>query len=98
MKFDASLLVHQLEQMPALARFADDAGFDGTWTFETSHAPFLPLVLAAAHSSRLSLGTSIAGAFARSPAILAQIPWDLARFSKGRVILGPGPQAKGHKE
>ena len=98
MKFDASLLVHKLEQMPALARFADDAGFDGIWTFETAHEPFLPLVLAAEHSSRLSLGTSIAVAFPRSPTILAQIAWDLARYSKGRFILGLGTQVKGHNE
>jgi hypothetical protein len=32
--------------------------------------PFLPLVLAAEHSRRLSLGTSIAVAFSRSPAVL----------------------------
>ena len=44
MKIDAALLVHDLNQMPAVARFADDAGFDGIWTFETSQ-PFLPLVL-----------------------------------------------------
>lgn len=98
MKFDASLLVHDLEQMPALARFADDTGFDGIWTFETSHEPFLPLVLAAEHSSRLNVGTSIAVAFARSPTILASISWDLARFSKGRFILGLGTQVKGHNE
>ncbi|MGE5217763.1 MAG: TIGR03617 family F420-dependent LLM class oxidoreductase [Chloroflexota bacterium] len=98
MKFDASLLVHDLEQMPALARFADDAGFDGIWTFETAHEPFLPLVLAAEHSGHLSLGTSIAVAFPRSPTILAQIAWDLARFSKGRFILGLGTQVKGHNE
>jgi probable F420-dependent oxidoreductase len=98
MKFDASLLVHDLEQMPALARFADEASFDGMWTFETAHEPFLPLVLAAEHSSRLSLGTSIAVAFPRSPTILAQIAWDLARFSKGRFILGLGTQVKGHNE
>jgi probable F420-dependent oxidoreductase len=98
MKFDASLLVHKLEQMPASARFADDAGFDGIWTFETAHEPFLPLVLAAEHSSRLSLGTSIAVAFPRSPTILAQIAWDLARYSKGRFILGLGTQVKGHNE
>jgi probable F420-dependent oxidoreductase len=98
MKFDASLLVHDLSQMPALARFADDAGFDGIWTFETAHDPFLPLVLAAEHSRRLSVGTSIAVAFARSPAILAHISWDLARFSKGRFILGLGTQVKGHNE
>jgi probable F420-dependent oxidoreductase len=98
MKFDASLLVHDLAQMPALTRFADDTGFDGIWTFETAHEPFLPLVLAAEHSRRLTLGTSIAAAFARSPAILAYIAWDLARFSRGRFILGLGTQVKGHNE
>jgi probable F420-dependent oxidoreductase len=98
MKFDASLLVHDLEQMPALARFADETGFDGIWTFETAHEPFLPLVLAAEHSRRLSVGTSIAVAFARSPAILAYLAWDLARFSKGRFILGLGTQVRGHNE
>jgi probable F420-dependent oxidoreductase len=98
MKFDASLLVHDLEKMPALARFVDETGFDGIWTFETAHEPFLPLVLAAEHSQRLSIGTSIAVAFARSPAILASIGWDLARFSKGRFILGLGTQVKGHNE
>jgi len=98
MKIDAALLVHDLNQMPAVARFADDAGFDGIWTFETAHEPFLPLVLAAEHSSRLSLGTSIAVVFPRSPTILAQIAWDLARFSRGRFILGLGTQVKGHNE
>jgi probable F420-dependent oxidoreductase len=98
MKFDASLLVHDLGQMPALARFADETGFDGLWTFETAHEPFLPLVLAAEHSRRLNVGTSIAVAFARSPAILASIGWDLARFSEGRFILGLGTQVKGHNE
>ena len=98
MKFDASLLVHDLGQMPALARFADETGFDGIWTFETAHEPFLPLVLAAEHSRNLSVGTSIAVAFARSPATLASISWDLARFSRGRFILGLGTQVKGHNE
>ena len=98
MKFDVSLLVHDLSQMPALARFADELGFDGIWTFETSHEPFLPLVLAAEHSRRLSVGTSIAVAFPRSPTITAQIAWDLARFSQGRFILGLGTQVKGHIE
>ena len=98
MKFDVSLLVHDLSQMPVLARFADELGFDGIWTFETSHEPFLPLVLAAEHSRRLSIGTSIAVAFPRSPTITAQIAWDLARYSKGRFILGLGTQVKGHNE
>jgi probable F420-dependent oxidoreductase len=98
MKFDASLLVQDLSQVAALARFAEKANFDGLWTFETAHDPFLPLVLAAEHSRRLSLGTSIAIAFARSPAVLAYVGWDLARFSKGRFIMGLGTQVKGHNE
>jgi probable F420-dependent oxidoreductase len=98
MKIDTSLLVHNLSQMPALARSADEMNFDGLWTFETAHEPFLPLVLAAEHSRRLTLGTSIAVAFARSPAVLAYMGWDLARFSKGRFIMGLGTQVKGHNE
>jgi probable F420-dependent oxidoreductase len=98
MKFDANLLFHELEELPALVRFAEDAGFDGVWTFETAHDPFLPLVLAAEHSRRISLGTSIAVAFPRSPAILAYTAWDLARLSKGRFILGLGTQVRGHNE
>ena len=34
--------------MPAVARYADDAGFDGIWTFETAHEPFLPSAAALA--------------------------------------------------
>ncbi len=98
MKIDVGLLVHDLNQMPVLAKFADQSGFDGIWTFETAHDPFLPLVLAAEHSRRLSLGTSIAVAFPRSPTILAQTAWDLARLSKGRFILGLGTQVRGHNE
>lgn len=98
MKFDARLRAHDLSQVPTLARFAEKANFDGLWTFETAHDPFLPLVVAAEHSRRLSLGTGIAVAFACSPAVLAYMGWDLARFSKGRFILGLGTQVKGHNE
>ena len=73
-------------------------GSTGYGLFETAHEPFLPLVLAAEHSRNLSLGTSIAVAFARSPAVLAYTAWDLARYSKGRFIMGLGTQVKGHNE
>jgi probable F420-dependent oxidoreductase len=98
MKFDTTLLSNSLSQMPALTKAAEEMGFDGIWTSETAHDAFLPLTLAAEHSQNLSLGTSIAVAFPRSPAILAHIAWDLARFSKGRFIMGLGPQVKGHNE
>lgn len=96
MKFDVTLLAHDLNEMAAYTKTAELMGFDGIWTAETSHDPFLPLVLAAEHSSRVNLGTAIAVAFPRSPAILAHMAWDLARFSRGRFILGLGPQVKAH--
>ena len=98
MKLDTALLVTDLNQMPALTRAAEEMNFDGIWTSETAHDPFLSLALVAEHSRRLSLGTSIAVAFSRSPAVLAYVGWDLARFSKGRFILGLGSQVKGHNE
>ncbi len=58
MKIDTPLYVTDLDKMPALSRAAEEMNFDGIWTFETAHDPFLPLVLAAEHSRRLSLGTS----------------------------------------
>ena len=92
MKFDTSLLATELSEMPALTRAAEAISFDGIWTSETAHDPFLPLTLAAEHSQTLSLGTSIAVAFPRSPAILAHIAWDLARYSQGRFRIGLGSQ------
>jgi len=82
--------------VPAIARAAEDIGFDALWSSETQHDPFLPLVLAAEHSSRIQLGTAIAVAFARNPMNVAYMAWDLAAYSGGRFILGLGTQVKGH--
>ncbi len=48
MKIDIGLLLHDLNQMPALARAAEEMNFDGLWTFETAHPvkPFINLTLA----------------------------------------------------
>ena len=54
-------------------------GYDGTYTFEGPHDPFLPLVLAAEATERLELMTAVAIAFARSPMTLAAQAWDLQR-------------------
>ncbi len=78
------------------AKELEDAGYSGVWTAETAHDPFLPLLLAAEHTSDIELGTSIAVAFARNPMLLANIGWDLQAFSKGRFILGLGSQIKPH--
>jgi probable F420-dependent oxidoreductase len=80
------------------ARQAEAMGFDGAWTSETQHDAFLPLILAAEHTTRLTLGTSIAIAFGRSPIVTAHLAWDLSALSEGRFLLGLGTQVKGHIE
>jgi len=78
------------------AKDAEDFGYDGIWVPETSRDPFLPMLLAAEHTERLEIGTSIAVAFARSPMTLANTAYDLTQYSKGRFILGLGSQIKPH--
>jgi len=75
---------------------AEQAGYDGIWSAETSHDPFFPLLLAAQATERVELGTGIAVAFARNPMNLAQIAYDLQSYSGGRFILGLGSQIKPH--
>ena len=73
-------------------------GYDGAFTFEAKHDPFLPLVLAAEHTRTLRLGTAIAIAFARNPMNLANLAWDLQTISGGRFVLGLGSQVRPHIE
>ncbi|MGQ4809417.1 hypothetical protein NKDENANG_02834 [Candidatus Entotheonellaceae bacterium PAL068K] len=73
-------------------------GFDGVWTFEAAHDPFLPLALAAAATKRLQIGTNISVAFGRSPFAMAQVAWDLQKGSQGRFHLGVGTQVRAHVE
>jgi probable F420-dependent oxidoreductase len=95
MKVDVSI-GHQLERVADSVRAAEAAGYDGVRTAEMNHDPFLPLLLAAEHSERLEISTSIAVAFARSPMILANLGHDLNAYSRGRFTLGLGSQIKPH--
>ena len=87
-----------------LARIPEDVsrfetqGYNGCWSAEIKHDPFLPLTLAAEHTSRIELGTSIAVAFARNPMTVANVGWDLQAYSNGRFILGLGSQIQAHIE
>jgi probable F420-dependent oxidoreductase len=103
MKVDASIgapgdgaLAAELNKVPANAAALEAFGYDGVWTAETAHDPFLPVALAAEHTQHVELGTSIAVAFARNPMTLANVAWDLQAYSKGRFILGLGSQIKPH--
>jgi probable F420-dependent oxidoreductase len=98
MNLDATLPSVGLKEVPAIAKAAEEIGFDVLWTQETQHDPFLPCALIAEHTTRLNIGTAIAVSFARSPANIAYMVWDLAAQSNGRFILGLGTQVKAHIE
>lgn len=89
---------NRLDDAVEAATALEQHGFAGGWTAETSHDPFLPLLLAAEHTTRLELGTNIAVAFARSPMTVANLGWDLQAYSQGRFILGLGTQIQAHIE
>ncbi len=80
----------------AAARSAEDIGYDGVWSSETGHDPFLPLAVAAGATENLTLATGIAVAFARNPMNLAVLANDIQELSAGRFILGLGSQIKPH--
>lgn len=98
MLLDALLPSTSLRDVPAIARAAEEFGFAGLWSSETQHDPLLPLALAAEHTQRLTLGTALAVAFARTPGAVAYPAWDLAQASRGRFILGLGTQVRAHIE
>src|ERR671937_2579903 len=97
MKLDANFPV-SLDRAGAVAAKLERLGYDGLWTAETQHDPFLPLAVAAASTERVTLGTAIATAFTRSPMVTAMAAWDLQQASGGRFLLGLGTQVKGHNE
>ncbi len=87
-----------LREVRAAALAAERDGFDAMMTAENQHEPFFPLVLAAEATERVELWTGIAIAFARSPMVVANAAHDLQALSRGRFVLGLGPQVKGHNE
>ena len=95
MRIDAGLM-GSLEDVPKNAQELEAQGFDGLVTAEMSSDPFFPLLLAAEHTERIELMTSIAVAFARSPMTLANLGNDLQAYSKGRFVLGIGSQIAPH--
>ncbi|NDJ53082.1 MAG: TIGR03617 family F420-dependent LLM class oxidoreductase [Chloroflexi bacterium] len=96
-KLDVSLQAQDdLLTIPQIAASADQDGFDGLWSSEVGHDPFLQLGLAATQTERIEVGTAIALSFTRSPMTLAYTCWDLAAMTKGRFILGLGTQVKAH--
>lgn len=96
MKIDGGLGTSDITKAAEAAARQEAAGYDGLWTAEIDHDPFLPLAVAAPVTERVELGTSIAVAFARNPMLLANTGWDMQQLSGGRFVLGLGSQIKPH--
>ena len=93
-RYSLAVGIAPAEEIARLASQAEDAGFDTLWAPEMSHEPFLPLAAAAASTSRIRLGTSIALAFVRSPWVTALSALDMDLLSGGRFTLGLGTGLK----
>ncbi len=85
-------------EVPELFRRLEEVGYDGAFTFEAKHDPFLPLALASTTTTTLGLGTAVAIAFARHPMTIANTAYDLQLITKGRFVLGLGTQVRPHIE
>jgi probable F420-dependent oxidoreductase len=87
-----------LRQVANAARKAEVDGFTGLVTLENRNDPFLAHGVAAIATNQIELGTAVAIAFPRSPMVVANAAWDLQVGSRGRFVLGLGPQIKPHNE
>ncbi len=87
-----------LARARTIYRELEDLGYDRAFSFEARHDPFIPLAVAAEHTSTIQLGTALAIAFARTPMTLANAGWDLQAVTGGRFSLGLGSQIRPHIE
>src|SRR5918992_5833236 len=78
----------------AIASRIEQLGFDTVWTAETGSTAFIQAAVVAQATSKVRIGTAIALAFPRSPAITAMTAVDLDELSGGRFVLGLGSQVK----
>jgi probable F420-dependent oxidoreductase len=89
---------HQTESVGGEVAQLEAAGLDGYFVAETNHDALLTAALAAEHSTRLTVGTAVAIAFARSPMSIAYSAHGLQQIARGRFVLGLGSQVRSHVE
>jgi alkanesulfonate monooxygenase SsuD/methylene tetrahydromethanopterin reductase-like flavin-dependent oxidoreductase (luciferase family) len=82
-----------LGDLPQMAKRAEDAGFDGVWSYEFWRNPYIGLAGPALSTTRVTLGTAIGTAFSRTPWDIANQAADVDELSGGRHILGLGTGA-----
>lgn len=96
MKVDATVVTGSTDAFVEAAVTAERNGYDAVWLAETAHDPTVGLTLAASRTERITLGTAITVAFARTPLTAATTANDLHEVSGGRYVLGLGTQIKPH--
>src|SRR3954468_22971058 len=96
MQIDIGGYAASVDETAQTAVRAERLGYDGWWSLETKHDPFLGCAVAAERTERVTLGTSIAVAFARNPMTVAVQANDVQALSGGRFVLGLGSQIKPH--
>ncbi len=83
-----------LSDVIARAQRVERLGYDGIHVAETVHDAMSVALLVAEHTERLTIRTSVALAFTRSPTLVAYAAWDIAKLSGGRFQLGLGTQIR----
>jgi probable F420-dependent oxidoreductase len=74
----------------------EHVGFKVIHVAETIHDVFAVAAMALTHTTELTVRTSMALAFPRSPMITAYAAWDLREYSGGRFQLGLASQVRGN--
>jgi coenzyme F420-dependent oxidoreductase len=81
-----------LDDVTALGRRAEAAGYDRVWLPETwGRDAVTVLATVASETDRVGIGTSIVNVYSRSPALVGQTAATLQEASGGRFRLGLGP-------
>src|SRR5207253_10040958 len=82
-------------ELPAVLDELAGAGYSDIWTSEVNATDALaPLLMAARQTPRLRLGTSIAGVFSRSPALMAMSALAVAELSDEPIYVGVGSSSQ----
>lgn len=96
MKIDAGFEGPINQVHPWAEKIQDSQKFEGAWVSDTNNDPFLLCSALVGSAPKLTVGTNIAVAFARSPYCVAQTAYNLAHLSQGRFVLGLGTQVRAH--
>ena len=92
----SGFLYGSLKNLPKAAAQMEASGIEVGVVSEGPNDATLSLTLAAEHTQKLELMSSIVVAFARSPMITATAAHQIQEFSNGRLILGLGSQIEPH--